>query len=98
MVEYQIDPDLYFEKHDIPATEMPSDLTLYVRHASGQIVTQNLAIPKRQHYLFHQNIADHLLSGEPLVAPLEHSVRVVAILEAAAKSAANGGTLEVLDG
>jgi hypothetical protein len=29
---------------------------------------------------------------------LEHSVRVVAILETAAKSAANGGTLEVLDG
>ena len=98
VVEYEIDPDLYFEKHDIPATEMPSDLTLYSRHPSGQIVTQNLAIPKRQHYLFHQNIADHLLSGEPLMAPLEHSVRVVAILEAAAKSAANGGILEVLDG
>jgi predicted dehydrogenase len=98
VVEYEIDPDLYFEKHDIPATEMPPDLILYGRHHSGQIVTQNLAIPERQHYLFHQNIADHLLSGEPLVAPVEHSVRVVAILEAAAKSAVNGGTLEVLDG
>jgi predicted dehydrogenase len=98
VVEYEIDPDLYFEKHHIPATEMPADLILYGRHPSGQIVTQNLAIPKRRHYLFHQNIADHLLNGEPLVAPLEHSMRVVAILEAAAKSAANGGTLEVLDG
>ncbi len=98
VVEYEIDPDLYFEQHAIPATEMPADLTLYRRYYSGQIVTQSLAIPKRQHYLFHQNIADHLLIGEPLVAPLEHSVRVVAILEAAAKSAVNGGTLEVLDG
>jgi predicted dehydrogenase len=98
VVEYEIDPDLYFKQHDIPATEMPADLTLYGRHHSGQIFTQSLAIPKRQHYLFHQNIADHLLTGEPLVAPLEHSVRVVAILEAAAKSAANGGNLEVLDG
>jgi predicted dehydrogenase len=98
VAEYEIDPDLYFEQHTIPATEIPADLTLYRRHHSGQIVTQNLAIPKRQHYLFHQNIADHLLTGEPLVAPLEHSVRVVAILEAAAKSAASGGTLEVLDG
>ena len=97
VVEYEIDPDLYFEQHAIPTTEIPADLTLHRRHRSGQIVTQNLAIPQRQHYLFHQNIADHLLTGEPLAAPLEHSVRVVAILEAAAKSAANGGTIEVLD-
>jgi predicted dehydrogenase len=88
---------LYFEQHAIPATEMPADLTLHRRHHSGQIATQKLAIPQRQHYLFHQNIADHLLTGEPLAAPLEDSVRVVAILEAAVKSAANGGTMEVLD-
>ncbi len=98
VVEYEIDPIVYFEQRAIPATEMPADLTLYRRHASGQIITQKLAVPQRKHYLFHQNIADHLLTGEPLVAPLEHSVRVVAILEAAARSAANGGTLEVLDG
>jgi predicted dehydrogenase len=97
VVEYEIDSDLYFEQHAIPATEMPADLTLHRRHHSGQIATQKLAIPQRQHYLFHQNIADHLLTGEPLAAPLEDSVRVVAILEAAVKSAANGGTMEVLD-
>lgn len=96
VVAYEMDPDLYFEQHTIPATEMPAELTLHRRHHSGQIVTQNLAIPKRRHYLFHQNIADHLLTGEPIAAPLEHSVRVVAILEAAAKSAAKGGTIEVL--
>ena len=97
VVEYEIDPDLYFEQYAIPATEMPADLCLHRRHHSGQIVTQNLAIPRREHYLFHQNIADHLLTGEPLAAPLEHSIRVVAILEAAAKSAANGGTMEGVD-
>jgi hypothetical protein len=98
VVEYEVDPVVYFEQHDIPATEMPADLTLQRRHPSGQIVAQKLAVPERKHYLFHQNIADHLLTGEPIVAPLEHSVRVVAILETAAKSAANGGTMEVLDG
>jgi predicted dehydrogenase len=98
VVQYEIDPVVYFEQHDIPATEMPPDLTLQRRHASGQIVTQKLAVPERKHYLFHQNIADHLLTGEPIVAPLEHSVRVVAILEAAARSAASGGSMEVLDG
>jgi predicted dehydrogenase len=82
VVEYEMDPVVYFEQHDIPATEMPADLTLQRRHPSGQIVAQKLAVPERKHYLFHQNIADHLLTGEPIVAPLEHSV----------------GTMEVLDG
>ncbi len=98
VVEYAPDPVVYFEQHNIPATEMPPDLTLHRRHASGQIVTQKLAVPERRHYLFHQNIADHLLTGEPIVAPLAHSVQVVGILEAAARSAAKGGTPEVLDG
>ena len=39
-----------------------------------------------------------LLTGEPLEAPLEHSVLVVAILEAAARSAAKGGSTEIFDG
>jgi predicted dehydrogenase len=98
VVQYEVDPVVYFDQYDIPATEMPPILTLHCRHRSGQIVTQKLAVPERKHYLFHQNIADHLLTGEPIVAPPEDSVRVVAILEAAARSAANGGSLEVLDG
>ena len=98
VVQYEVDPFVYFEQYDIPATEMPADLTLHRRHRSGQIVIQKLALPERKHYLFHQNIADHLLTGEPIVAPLKDSVQVVAVLEAAARSAANGGSTEVLDG
>ncbi len=41
--------------------------------------------------------ADHLLLGEPITAPLVDRVKVVAILEAAARSMSRGGTLEVLD-
>ena len=92
-----VDPDLYFHQHTIPATEMPPDLTLHNRHPSGRMVVQKLAMPERVHYLFHRNLADHLLTGEPITAPLGQSVRVVAILEAAARSAACGGTVEVLD-
>jgi predicted dehydrogenase len=95
---YEIDPVLYYHQHTIPATEMVPDLTVHRRHHSGQIVAQKLALPPREHYLFHRNLADHLLSGEPIVAPLEDSVKVVAILEAASRSAAKGGTVEVLDG
>jgi hypothetical protein len=55
-----------------------------------------MAMPVRENYPFHRNLADHLLTGEPLAAPLEDSVKVVAIVEAAARSMAKGGTVEVL--
>ncbi len=94
----ELDPVLCFQQHPIPVTEMPPDLTLHRRHHSGQIVAQKLAMPRREPYLFHWNLADHLLWGEPIAAPLEHSVQVVAILEAAARSAEKGGTVEELNG
>jgi len=95
---YEIDPTHFFQQHDIPATEMVPDLTLYRRHRSGQIVAQTLPLPLREPFPFHRDLADHLLTGEPIAAPLDQSVQVVAILEAAAQSAAKGGTVEVLDG
>jgi predicted dehydrogenase len=98
VTSYEIDPILYFHQHDIPATEMTPALTLHRRHPSGQIVAQKLALPKREPYVLYRNLADHLLTGEPIAAPLEESVVVVTILEAAARSAANGGTVEVLGG
>ena len=97
ITEYQIDPLHYFHRHDIPATEMPPDLTVYRRHGSGKITALKPALPDRPLFGFHRNLADHLLTGEPLVAPLEDSVRVVAVLEAATRSMANGGRVEVLD-
>ncbi len=93
---FDIDPVLYFHRHDVPATEMPPDLTLYRRHPTGQILSQKMAMPIRAHYPFHANLADHLLTGEPIAAPLEDSVKVVAILEAAARSMSKGGTVEEL--
>lgn len=98
VTSYEVDPVLYFHAHDIPATEMPPDLTLYSRHDTGQLVPQKLATPQRRHYVFYHNLADHLVFGEPVTAPLEDSVKVVAILEAAARSSAHGGTVEVFDG
>jgi predicted dehydrogenase len=93
---YEIDPILYFHRHNIPATEMPPDLMLFRRHHTGQILSQKVAMPSRTHYPFHRNLADHLLIGEPLAAPLRDSVKVVAIMEAAAQSMSKGGTVEVL--
>ena len=98
VTSYEIDPVLYFRRHDIPATEMAPDLTIHCRHHDGNIVRIKPSIPARDQYPFHSNLADHLMWGEPIAAPLADSVKVVAILEAAARSMANGGTLEVLRG
>jgi len=97
VTSHEFDPDYYYQRHDIPATEMVPDLTVFRRHHSGEIIRMNPAIPDRDHYRFHSNIADHLLLGEPIAAPLSDSVKVVAILEAAARSMAHGGTMEVVN-
>jgi predicted dehydrogenase len=95
---YEPDPVVYYHRHDYPATEVPPDLTLYRPHRSGQVLAQELALPPRDAHGFHRNLADHLLTGEPLTAPLEDSMKVVAILEAAARSASRGGLVEAIDG
>ena len=97
VTQFDIDPVLYFREQKIPATEMTPDLVAYRRHHSGDIVRQTLAMPRREHYLFHRNLADHLLTGEPLAAPLVDSIKVVAILEAAKQSALKGCSVEVAD-
>jgi predicted dehydrogenase len=94
VTSYEFDHDHYYQRHGIPATEMASDLTVFRRHHSGKVIPLKPAIPDRNHYQFHGNLADHLLLGEPLMAPLTDSVSVVAILEAAARSMAQGGTME----
>lgn len=97
VTEYAIDDIHYYHRHDIPATEMPPDLTIYQRHRSGKITTLEPAIPDRSMFGFHRNLADHLINGEPLTAPLEDSIKVVAVLEAAARSMASNGAVEVLN-
>ena len=97
VASYEIDPVIYYQQHDIPATEMTPDLTVFRRHDNGHIISIKPAIPDREHYQFHNNLADHLLLGEPITAPLDDSIKVVTILEAAARSMANGGTLEVVN-
>ncbi len=98
VTQYEVDPLLYYHEHHIPRTEMVPDLTLHQYRRSGQIVSRRLDLPMRQHYALYRNLADHLLLGEPISAPVEDAVLVVAILEAAAQSAANGGFVEILDG
>ena len=91
------DPLLYFQQEPIPATEMPPEMILHEPQRDGQVTSRALALPARDPFGFHRNLADHVLTGEPLTAPLADSIKVVAILEAAARSMKKGGALEVPD-
>ena len=94
------DPVVYYREEPIPTTEKAPEITLYRRHShSGEsISSRKLGLPLRVDFGFHRNLADHLLTGEPLAAPLADSMTVIAILEAAARSAAGGGSVERIDG
>jgi predicted dehydrogenase len=92
------DPLYYYAKDDIPATEMMPEITLHRRLREGQIEPAQLLLAERDPFAFHANLADHLLWGEPLAAPLADSMKVVAILEAAARSMSGGGRPERTDG
>jgi predicted dehydrogenase len=97
ITQYEIDAVHYFHPHALPSTEMPPDLTVYRHKGSDNIAVVKPALPERPLFGFFDNLADHLLTGEPLIAPLEDSIRVVAVLEAATRSMENNGRAEVLD-
>lgn len=95
---FNTDPVHYFSKTDIPATEMMPDINVYRRCPNGDVEQIKPVLPERNPLSFHYNLADHLLWGEPLAAPLADSVKVVSILEAAARSMAHGGSVENVNG
>ncbi len=97
LVAYSADPLVHYREDRIPSTEMAPEMVLLRRQRDGQVTSMPMALPPRDLFSFHRNLADHLLTGEPLVAPLEDSVKVVAILEAAARSMDKGGSVEVMD-
>ena len=59
-------------------------------------MAQQLPLPERRALPFHLSLADHLLTGEPLAVTPQSAARVVAVLEAASRSAERGGAPEAL--
>ncbi len=90
------DPLYFLREEEIPTTETIPHLALRRRHASGRMVEQQLALPERVQHPYHFNLADYLLTGEPLAVSAASSARVVAVLEAAGRSARRGGAMEEL--
>jgi len=92
----EVDPVTFIREEQIPVTETVPLLRLRRRHHSGSMVEQQLAIPRPLRFPFHLNLADHLLTGEPLAVSPQSAARVIAVLEAATRSAERGGVPEVL--
>jgi predicted dehydrogenase len=91
VTEFEIDPLLYFRRHDIPATEMPPEIVVRRWSGQGAVVEEKPHLEVLPPFAFHRNLADHLCFGEPVAAPLSDSIQVVKILDAAARSAKAGG-------
>ena len=92
----QPDPLTYFTEEAVPGTETLPTLSLHRRHPSGSMAVQQLQVPERRRHAYHLALADHLLSGEPLAVTAPSAARVVAVLEAATRSAQRGGEPEAL--
>lgn len=73
--------------------EAPVDFELARYEPNYGLVTSQLPPAPHPGWGFHRNLADHLILGEPLAVEPEQSRDVVAVLEAAHRSGAEGGTL-----
>lgn len=91
-----LDPVTFIREEQIPVTETVPSLGVRRRHHSGSMVEQQLAFPRPRRFPFHLNLADHLLTGEPLAVSPQSAARVIAVLEAATRSAERGGVPEAL--
>lgn len=84
------------EEH-LAASEALPDLVVSTRDRSGALHQQQLTLPSVPLYAFHRNLANHLHSGEALAVPPEESRRNIMVMEAAKRSAEQGGASIALD-
>lgn len=84
------------EERLAPSEALPL-VTVYTRASDGLIHEERLALPPAPVNPFHRNFADHALAGEPLAIDPRASRRNVAVMEAAAYSAAHDSAVVPLD-
>jgi len=94
MTIYEVDSLNYYHACQIPPAELGAELSVRRLQGREQIIEQSLPRPPKLNFPFHNNLADHLLLGEPLTVPIKHTARVVAVLETAKRSAEQGGRIE----
>jgi scyllo-inositol 2-dehydrogenase (NADP+) len=75
----------------VQAPQALAAISLHRPDGAGGVHVEALALPPRRENGFYRNLADHLLLGEPLAVPAAEAGRIVAVMEAAARSMAAGG-------
>jgi scyllo-inositol 2-dehydrogenase (NADP+) len=75
----------------LAAAESPALLTVCTPDGAGGVHEQRLAVAPAPRQPFHRELADRLLSGEPMSVTPEGSRRNIAVMEAATASARDGG-------
>jgi predicted dehydrogenase len=76
-------------------SEAPALVSLHRPDGHGGTNVEVLSLSPREPDAFYRNLADHLLLGEPLAVTPEEAARNVAVMEAAARSIAQGRPIEV---
>jgi predicted dehydrogenase len=86
-----IEPGLGHVERRAHIAEAPVTLRLARYEGPGRISETTIVPAPAAGWVFHRNLADHLLLGEALAVPPAESRAVVAVLEAAQRSAAAAG-------
>jgi predicted dehydrogenase len=72
-------------------TDAQADVRVHIPDGTRGTHVETLALPPYLDAPFHRNLADHLLTGEPLAITPVQARRTTAVLEAASRSALEGG-------
>lgn len=78
-------------------SEVAPTITVSTRTRDGLIHEEQTTLPPAPRHPFHRNFADHLLAGEPLAVDPRASRRNIAVMEAAAYSAAHESVVVPID-
>ena len=75
----------------LAVSDSPADLRVLTPNGDGRTHEQRLSVPPAPPQPFHRQLADAMLSGEPMDVTPQGSKRNIAVMQAATTSAAQGG-------
>ncbi len=78
-------------------TDAPAEVHVLTPDGEGGAHDQRLSLPRPLPQPFYRNLAGHLLAGEPLAVPPAAARRNIVVMEAATRSALDGGRPVAVD-
>ncbi|MDQ6798003.1 MAG: Gfo/Idh/MocA family oxidoreductase, partial [Actinomycetota bacterium] len=87
----RVDPARGYVRTHAHHAEAPAALTLSGYSSGAGVSEASVPLAAEMPFAFHRNLADHLLLGEPLAIGAQSGREVIAVLEAATRSASESG-------